>query len=935
MAKHEMHGSKSEEAAAEGIHAVRLAFTRIGWGTVTNTLHDLGSDLFLLARDAQRVELGLIVGAQVKAGASYFAHPESSDDRQAGWWYYEPDRKHFDMWASYGVPHLLVLHDLDLSKSYWVHVTPESIISTGSGAKVHVPAANTVDVDHLGELLDVAASRLASGRWEGSAWTGGPSLLPKDLLRHALIAPRLVAPHPNAPSSEPLTPEQATALVTQCRLRQLRDLINKQPDIPDLSIAAESPLWPWRFVGTFARWVTTGDRAGLLATITDAPEAHSYAAATVCAAHALISEGLADDALVLLEPALTCQDIGTVDRAWLSVQQARASVEVGHVAEARVQAAQLQAIRSTAPNDVTASAIAGSAALLLFNSSGWDSVNIGGTVQGSDTTASWWRAQTTAGGLEAIAEREFKSWSRDTSVTVGGEDTANNQLLAASLSAGHAGDHGGWRRLMGLLGRDALMRLDRHADPGRLREGIAALRVAGDENAMKLAVRRLVADGPASSVRLAATDIDLNRLTRTTARAVLALLEHGGDVLDDSTRSTAIDWVLSTLDSPSSFEARTSPSYLLEVRLVEVLAGLTPGASATDHHKIIARLAREGALDQLLAHAWARVIDKLPDDAWDEETARTLAESSDGHHQELRIPLLGIYARYDRATRELLIADAREGSLGALAALGNVTRLARQVASDIIASLGSRVETISRNARQGSYGFGGHDIPQALALLNVWHPDVANWEPLLTLLDDDAVSPSDKRSALEMLAGFVDRLDDEILGLLEPVAVKAAQQASSAPADLFGSPTDAIGAGALLAAALGALQPTDAAERLVTLIGGSVDERRWGAQVAYRLRRPEDIGALATLAQDSDVSVRATAASALAHLVASDGGTPLAIVVLERCANEPGTTVPGSIASAIASTPSPGAAATRIVEQLRSDHPSARVRLLAGGAPPE
>jgi hypothetical protein len=266
-----MESSASEQTAATGIHAVRGAFTRIGWGTVENALHDLGTDLFLLARDAQGLELGLVVGAQVKTGPSYFGSPGQSENGRPGWWYAESSRTHFDMWASYGVPHLLVLHDLDTSASYWVHVTAEAIVSTGVGAKVLVPAANTVDAEHLDELLAVAASRLSGRRWEGSAWAGGPSLLPRDLLRHALIAPRLVAPHPNAGDAGRLTPEQAAALLAQVRPEALESAAAVQPEVPTLAEARESPEWLWRFVGAFGAWLIAGTREGFLAVTADAP----------------------------------------------------------------------------------------------------------------------------------------------------------------------------------------------------------------------------------------------------------------------------------------------------------------------------------------------------------------------------------------------------------------------------------------------------------------------------------------------------------------------------------------------------------------------------------------------------------------------------------------------------------------------------------------
>src|SRR6202023_2606449 len=164
-------------------------------------------------RDERLFDLGLVVGAQVKAGESYFAEPVHGEDGGVlCWWFRYPDRAHVGAWAAHGLPHLLVLHDLDSSSSYWVHVTADVIESTGKGGKVFVPVENTVDAEHREALLAVAATLRSNATWEGSAWTGSTGVAPADALRHALIVPRLVAPHPNAGHDSTLTPAQAVAL---------------------------------------------------------------------------------------------------------------------------------------------------------------------------------------------------------------------------------------------------------------------------------------------------------------------------------------------------------------------------------------------------------------------------------------------------------------------------------------------------------------------------------------------------------------------------------------------------------------------------------------------------------------------------------------------------------------------------------------------------
>ena len=149
---------------------------------------------------------------------------------------------------------------------------------------------------------------------------------------------------------------------------------------------------------------------------------------------------------------------------------------------------------------------------------------------------------------------------------------------------------------------------------------------SGDEGALKLAVQHLVADGPASAVTLAAADVRLDA-TRTTAPSGLALLQHGGDLLDEETADRTVDWLLAALKDPTSFVKRTSALYVVELRLVETLAALAAHPNAqkvlVDHV-----IALSGQQDQMMAISWARVVRALPDEAWNAETARSAGQKA-------------------------------------------------------------------------------------------------------------------------------------------------------------------------------------------------------------------------------------------------------------------------------------------------------------------
>lgn len=909
---------------------VTAKFERLGWGVAPNPKHDLGTDLWLMARDSRLFDLGLVVGAQVKTGPSWFREESSGPTgERLGWWFRDADRRHIDAWLAHGLPHLIVLHDLVTGASYWAHVAEEAVISTGKGAKILVPVGHQIDEAHRDALLRVAASKKTGGTWEGSAWSGADAVAPSAQLRHALIVPRLVAPHPNTGHASPVAPAQAVALLVQARLQDLREQAEQHPEVPSLADAASTSDWDWRLVGAMGARVTQGDSDGLVQAAVDAPDPGRRTAAAAAAAATLLEDGLAENALTVLDAALAPDDAGPLDHAWLTVQKARACLELGRVDEARDLAAAVQTLGATDAHDVTATALAGVAAQLLFNTSGWGAGDLGAMVAGSDTVAAWWRTQSVSRGLTALAKRTFWSWSGDTTVRYSAGDTANDQLFSASITASYLGDHGTWRHLAGLLAQDGLIRLTRHCEPTRAAEALDRLRVSGNSDDMKHAVRRLADDGPAAAVTLAAARVTLDAVTRTTAPSSLILLERGGDLLEADTADRTVAWLLDTIRNPALFAARTSPSYLLVPRLVDTLSGVV-GAAGMDAQgavaEAIAGLAPEP--DQGLATAWARTAHALPSATWTDALARRIATAADGHHWSLRTPLLGIASPHDPAVRQRLLDEATAGRLDALVALGDVTRLPPDVVAVLVPAVAGYVRGQIEEATAGLFSMGTHDYGRALALLSVWHPALADWQPLLELISDPRVAGGHKRGAMTFLAGVAERVPDDIKPELAAAAGAAASQPRPAFPGLFGERADASGPAAELAAALATETAQPDPDQLPALLAGDIDARRSAVRIATRLRRDEETGLLLALAWDDDPSVRASAAQGMANLAADGLGGPVILAAVRRAAADPGRRVPGAIAAALSERESLPANVAGVLDLLRT-HASAAVRRAA------
>lgn len=906
---------------------VTAKFERLGWGVAPNPRHDVGTDLWLSARDERLFDLGLLVGAQVKGGPSWFKKPcRDGSGALVGWWFTDNDREHIDAWLAHAVPHLVVLHDLATDTSYWAHVTPDAVTGTGRGAKLLVPAANRVDEAHRDALLRVAASKRTGGAWEGSAWTGAAAVPPSALLRHALIVPRLIAPHPNIGHSHQVNAFQAVALLVQARLADLRSQCERHDSMPSLEDAGDSDDWNWRFFGALGRRVTTGEHQALAQRVSDAPDAARRAAAAVAAAATLLEDSLAADALTILDAALEDDQTGPADQAWLEIQKARACAELGRIDEARDLAARAQSVGATLADDVTATALAGVAALLLFNTSDWQTSDVAAVIAGADTTAAWWRTQTVSRGLTALTERTFWGWSRDTTTRLTAGDPANDQLLSAALTANFAGDHGTWRHLSGLLAVDRLLRLDRGSSPDEAADGLRTLLMAGAADEMKHALRRLADDGPAQAITAIGAELNLDRTTRTTAPVALTLLERGGDLLDQASADEAVRWLLATIDDPDAFVDRTRPTYLLPERLVDTLAGVAAAAGLDVQRQVAERVsALPPQSDQSRATSWARAAAALPPEAWARGTAVRAGTAARGHHKALATPLLAAAAAHDPAVRERLLEDALGGDLDALGALGDVTVLPQDVIVALTRSLAGLCRAQVSQAEAGMSSFGGHDVGHALALLNVWHPELAQWSPLIDLIAHPLVVPAHKRATLGFLAGTADRVTEQVREELLAAVRVAASEPVKPFVGLLRENRDNGGPASELIASLTQGHDPDA---IPALLAGDEDSRASAARVARRLRRPEDIGALLVLAVDLHPAVRSAAALGLAELTATGQGGEVVLSAVRRAAQDPGRRVPEAVAAALSVEPAlpPGA---QDVLDLLATHRSARVRRAA------
>lgn len=917
-------------------------FERLGWAGLYDSRHDVGTDLYLRPRDSRRFELGVVLGAQVKTGSSFFDKPSHDESgKLVGWWYTESNREHFDYWFTHALPHILILRDQNTDASYYAHVSPEATISTGKGVKILVPCHQTVDMEHSDELTEIALTQRQMPTWDGSAWHGAKHMSEADRIRHALVAPRIVAPHPNSTITS-LTGVEALAL--QVDLRDSIERILRRDELgalathqkhepPGLSLkeAFDSDDWRWNATAAIHVWLYNGDESQLsaLKTVATTPEERAASAVLQCAP--LWENGAPEGALNILDQILEYDDYRPIDYAWLQSHRAWALLEIGRQTEAFDLAMSTQRIYREQPNDLTAAAIAGACAYTAFSAAGWMRGDVGDVIRLNDHPVRWWRSQRDAQGLAEHLRNEYRAWSDPSSpsLVIGQTDSAHRPLRASSITALFAADHSGWRSAQSELARHLLVTTPRDADTETITGFLHMLRVAGDSKSLAAAVKRIVRDGPCRAVQDAASVVDLARSTRTTALADLELLICAGDVLDTEQAGELVEWALATFNDPARFCERTLPMFKVHYKLIDLLKQLVWTVDGVALDKICEFLLEMPPVENdALAQSLDRLVLCIPDTAWTPGQRRRAGVRAPADAPFLREAFLRVASPEDEQTLDAILRRARKGDLQVLQAIPDISSLPTDAAAALAAACERVINDKVDAAGQGKFGYGGTDYPHTLALINYWHPGQARWDSIVRFLECTYMMPDQQQDVLTFLGRKGSELNEGVKERLSG-PVKKLRSRVFQPS-FFGGATDIRH---LAAEAEAALSAQSCRPEIVRELLGSQrnPDRAAAARILDRFPDPTAISTLLALAGDSAREVRIAGIQALSRLVAQGHSVPQQLKLLQDLLVHGGRAEGIAIVSRLLDCKTLNPSSAELLAAAES-HPSARVRIESANA---
>ena len=867
-----MRASKNEAKGMSGESYVTAKLEEFGFGVVQNNRHDLGTDLLVFVRDKRGFDLGGLMGVQVKNWPSLVKKP-SVDNGRKGWWFRE-SADHFDYWLGFAVPHLVVLFDEDSKESYWAHITEDAVRSTGKGKKIFIPLENVLNKESVPSLIEIALSKLPQPSWEGSILEGISEIPNEVRLRYALIAPRLIAPHPNLTVSD-ISSVEAIALLSLKRIGEVTARYKEVQELLDPEKSAKSDDLLWRLYSALFEWVVNEQVDSVLNFPSADTEADIAAAIEVIKATVLFEKHLPQRACKELRDALARDDYSLVDYAWLQLHLVRNLIEIGEFDQAQGLALEVSLIGQIEYKDPSARYLAGVAMDFVFQlhsrvgSMGFEAEeqNLTKAIKARDTAASWWRTQILVSGLSDFVEKTYSQWSDNDDITIWkAYDTVVLRMRSASLIAGFAADTNNWRYAVVLLARYFLVF---STDTNKLVYALNLLRIAGAKNELKLAVSHFLRFGPIEPLAQIVNELSLDDSTRISLRCDFALIEKCAPILDTSSADKYALWLLREIENPSkNYAFRFYHWYVSEV--IEMLAKIYNACSSEVMVKIHDHLiTMPGVEDDLRADAYSKLIASIVEDdiakgkVWDSGKLAKLAARGDIDKADLKKAIERLVSTHDSEIREGLLERIEAGDIDALESWGNLTDLPKPAVQGMLGNLSNQIDDIIKDAHSREYKTVKFNRLSVLIKLNIWHPDCANWQPCLKMLQDRLVSPEDLVPGVKIMINKYQKVPIDIAFEMRKPLARLAEHGlmyDKLPLSSSFSP-DIRGPVSLL---LGLLFPEDVSMTKITqMLRGDANLIKVAVEFLAQRKEESSLLLFSTLSQHDSYEVQKAVASAL------------------------------------------------------------------------
>lgn len=733
---------------------------------------DFGTDLWVMPVSDEGIPSFVVLGVQVKKGASYFRHPKKDEQGNVIGWWFGFDANHEASWTNGRIAHIVVLISNE-GTMYWSKIESSQIDRSSRKPKILVYKDHVLEKTDEEEIYEFACSTYEKSAFNGVVWNGLKNIKNQDRIRLAMLAPRVIAPHVNKHIDNLKGHEALASLLYgneyglewywRAGSGSMADVAMQKGKRKDEAWA--SPDWCWKAAAAFYDYLDgQGGRLDELFSVAKSPE--EQAASAVMQFAFDIDDNDWSAALQHIEAVMT-YDLYPVDKAWLLVHESWAMFELGRKDEAISAGSNAVSLCLQNPDDITANGICGVAVRLLWQYDWiWGNVKSSGrqvdtaeVIQSSDNPIFWWFELGECGiAGNAVSNRWLHSIGEAEKT-----HSLRRRFISLILQTAFLSDRDAWKRYCCLQAENAYAQIE-DDNEGRtdIVNVLEMFRRCSSRDDYRKALRSAIQRTSNSRIVEYAETVSLDESTHSTALNDLTLFQCIGDYLSADKADEVCRWCLTTLASVREYVRKVSATFNIPIELFKTLKACYMAASRDVQEEIEQWFLELPCVEESYASRAQNLTILFPASFWRDDNLATLLQRGDeGSLQQ--------WYEYERSSHDEEAeaqwhVKVKSGQIDVIKSIDDAQKLSedeiRRV-SDCFSAYCA--EVIASYEQSGVIAVHGVDhMLSAFLFCGYAHPELVDWDSFAKIMLSNAEALQDKRWPLKFLIHFSNELPDGI-----------------------------------------------------------------------------------------------------------------------------------------------------------------------------
>lgn len=733
---------------------------------------DFGTDLWVMPVSDEGIPSFVVLGVQVKKGASYFRHPKKDEQSNVIGWWFGFDANHEASWTNGRIAHIVVLIS-DEGTMYWSKIESSQIDHSCQMPRILVRKDHVLKKTDEEELSEFACSTYEKSAFNGVVWNGLKNIKNQDRIRLAMLAPRVIAPHVNKHIDNLKGHEALASLLYgneyglewywRAGSGSMADVAMEKGKRKDEAWASSD--WCWKAAAAFYGYLDgQGGRLDELFSVAKSPEERAASAVMQFAFD--IDNNDWSAALQHIEAVMT-YDLYPVDKAWLLVHESWAMFELGRRDEAISAGSNAVSLCLQNPDDITANGICGAAMRLLWQydwiwgnvKSSGKQVDVAAVIQSSDNPIFWWLEL----GERSIAGNAVSNrWLH----SIGEAEKTHSlrrRFISLILQTAFLGDRDAWKRYCCLQAENAYAQIeDDNGERANIVNVLEMFRRCSSKDDYRKVLRSAIQRASDSRIVEYAETVSLDESTHSTALNDLTLFQCIGDYLSADKADEVCRWCLTTMASRQEYSRKVSATFKIPIELFKTLKACYMAASRDAQEEIEQWFLELPCVEDSYASRAQNLTILFPESFWGDDNLAILLQRGDAGSLQRWYEYK--QSSHDEESEAQWHLKAKSGQVDVIKSVDDAQKLSgeeiRRV-SDCFSAYCA--ETIERYERWGVvFSSGRDDTLSAFLFCGYVHPELVDWTAFVKIMLSKAEAIQEKIWPLKFLACFGNELPDEI-----------------------------------------------------------------------------------------------------------------------------------------------------------------------------